>query len=49
MWINKPQSAIRIKPTDFDHSIELGSGDTAQVTKAEGEYLVEHFSGFSKR
>jgi len=49
MWIDKPHYAIRIKPTGFDHVIELGTGDTAQVTKTEGEYLINNFDDFTKR
>jgi len=48
MWINKPEYVRRIKPSDYPESIALGDGDTAQVTEAAGEYLIEHFDDFSE-
>jgi hypothetical protein len=48
MWINKPEHIRQIKPTGFGERIELGSGDTAQVTKEAGEYLINNFDGFTE-
>jgi predicted DNA-binding transcriptional regulator AlpA len=47
MWISKPQRVRRIKPTDFPRVIELGGGETAQVKKDAGEFLIEHYTEFT--
>jgi len=49
MWINKPERIRRIKPLEYPEVIELGEGETAQVTKEAGEFLIENYDDFSER
>jgi len=48
MWISKPESLKRLKPPELDDIVELGDGDTAQVTADVGELFIEKYDDITE-